>query len=349
MAAIALVTGGSGYFGQLLSKQLLDQGTHVRVLDLNVPDFKHSNLEFLKGTILDRNTVKRALLGVNKVFHIAAQVPLAKNVDLFCSVNKEGTQIIADEAAAAGVKKLIYTSSSAVYGSPKSNPVTENTKASPAEDYGRSKLAGEIVCKAAVHRHGLDVAIIRPRTILGPGRLGIVQILFDWIERGLDVPVLAGGNNRFQFVHSNDLAWACIAASEIKGLAEYNIGAAEFGTMRDLLQVVIEHAGSKSRLKSIPMRPAQFAANLASLLGLSALSPWHTLTFGRSYYFDISKAQKELGYRPKYSNSQMIIESYDWYLANKASLRQSGASHHKSPVKQQILAVVPYALRMIPG
>lgn len=349
MVNTALVTGGSGYFGQVLSKQLLEQGTHVRVFDLNFPGFSHPNLEFFKGTILDRNAVKQALSGVNKVFHNAAQNPLAKDVGLFWSVNKDGTQIIADESAAAGVEKLIYTSSTAVYGGGKSNPVTENTEPSPAEDYGRAKLAGEIICKKAMRHHRLDVAIVRPRTILGHGRLGIFQILFDWIERSLEIPVLAGGNNRYQFVHADDLAWACVAASDVKGFAEYNIGAAEFGTMRELLQAVIDHAGTKSRIKSIPMWPTTLAASLASALGLSPLGPYHLLAYGRSMYFDISKAQKELGYAPKYSNSQMIIDAYDWYRANKASVIECGASHHKSPVKQQILALVPHVLRMIPG
>lgn len=349
MVSTVLVTGGSGYFGQSLSKRLLEQGTHVRVLDLNFPDYRHPNLEFFKGTILDRNAVKQALSGVSKVFHNAAQVPLAKRVDLFWSVNRDGTQIIADESAAAGVEKLIYTSSSAVFGAPKVNPVTDNTKPNPAEEYGRAKLAGEIACKAATQRHGLDVAIVRPRTILGAGRLGIIQILFDWIERGLDIPVLGDGSNTFQFVHSDDLAYACIAASNMKGPAEYNIGAAEFGTMRELLQVVIDHAGTKSRIKSVPIGPAEFAANLASALGLSALGTWHSLTYGRSWYFDISKAQKELGFAPKHSNSQMIIDSFDWYQANKACLSKGKASHHRSPVNQQILALTPYLLRMIPG
>ncbi|WP_085027674.1 NAD-dependent epimerase/dehydratase family protein [Ensifer aridi] len=344
----ALVTGGSGYFGELLSKRLLEQGTSVRVFDLSPPGMSHPNLEFFKGTILDRYAVKQAVTGMSKVFHNVAQVPLAKQIDLFWSVNRDGTQIIVDASVTAGVEKFVYTSSSAVFGAPKSNPVTEKTEPSPAEDYGRAKLAGEFICKEAMQSHGLDVAIVRPRTILGHGRLGVVQILFDWIERGLDIPVLAGGGNRYQFVHSDDLAWACIAASNVKGFAIYNIGAAEFGTMRELLQVVIDHAGTGSRIKSIPMGPTALIANMTSALGLSPLGPYHSLMYGRAMYFDISKAQKELGYAPKYSNSQMIIESYDWYQSNRASLSKGVASHHRSPVKQQVLALVPRVLRMMP-
>jgi nucleoside-diphosphate-sugar epimerase len=345
MSGISLVTGGSGYFGELLSRELLKRGDRVRIFDLNSPCFSDPKLEFFQGNILDRAAVADAAVGVDKVFHNVAQVPLAKEKELFWSVNRDGTQVIADESLRRGVKKLVYTSSSAVYGAPETNPVTEDTRPNPTEDYGQAKLAGESICLAAREK-GLDIAIVRPRTILGHGRLGIVQMLFDWIERGFDVPVFGAGDNVYQFVHSDDLAWACIAAGNREGLGIYNIGAAEFGTMRELLQAVIDHAGSGSKVKSIPMGPAVLAANITSALGLSPLGPYHSLMYGRSMYFDISRAKAELGYAPKYSNNDMIIESYDWYIANKASLDGAHASHHKSPVKKQILGVAPYVLKL---
>ncbi len=348
MARLSLVAGGSGYFGELLGKMLLQRGDRVRVLDLNPPGFAHPDLEFLQGDIRDSRQVAAACAGVDTVFHNVAQVPLAKDKALFWSVNRDGTQILVDAALKTGVRKFVYTSSSAVFGVPKSNPVTEETEPSPAEDYGRAKLAGELICRAGAEK-GLDVAILRPRTILGHGRLGVVQILFDWIERGLDVPVLDGGGNRYQFVHADDLAWACVAASEREGFGLYNIGAKEFGAMRELLQAAIAHAGSKSRIKSIPLAPTEIAMNVASALRLSPLGPYHALMYGRSMWFDISKAERELGFAPKYSNAAMIVESYDWYVANKAAVARARLSHHKSPVKQQILAVLPHLLQFVPA
>ena len=348
MAKLSLVTGGSGYFGELLGKMLLESGRRVRILDLNPPGFAHPNLEFVQGDIRDPACVAAACEGIGAVFHNVAQVPLAKDKALFWSVNRDGTQVLVDASLKAGVGKFVYTSSSAVFGVPKSNPVTEETEPCPAEDYGRAKLAGELICREGAGK-GLDVAIVRPRPILGGGRLGVVQVLFDWIERGLDVPVLDGGNNRYQFVHADDLAWACIAASERAGFGLYNIGARDFGTMRALLQAVIDHSGSKSRIKSIPLAPAEMGMNVASALGLSPLGPYHALMYGRSMWFDISKAERELGYRPKYSNASMITDSYDWYLANKAELSRAHLSHHKSPVKQQILALLPHLLRFVPA
>ena len=347
MHRLALVTGGSGYFGELLCQRLLRNGERVRILDLNAPGFSHPNLELVQGDIRDAAVVANACTGVDAVFHNVAQVPLAKDKELFWTVNRDGTQVLVDAALKSGVRKFVYTSSSAVFGVPNSNPVTEDTPPSPAEDYGRAKLAGETICMAAAGR-GLDVSIIRPRTILGHGRLGVVQILFDWIERGLDVPVLDGGLNMYQFVHADDLAGACLAASQRMGFGLYNIGAAEFGTMRELLQSVIDHAGSKSRLKSIPLRPTEIAANFASALGLSPLGPYHSLMYGRSMWFDISKAQRELGYQAKYSNRAMVIETFDWYRAHKG-LAVGARSRHTSPVKQQILSIVPHLLRMVPA
>jgi nucleoside-diphosphate-sugar epimerase len=345
-----LVTGGSGYFGETLCRQLLAAGEAVRVLDLNPPGFADPRLECVQGDIRDPEVVAKACRGIRIVHHNVAQVPLAKDRHLFWSVNHEGMRILLQAARQANVGKVVYTSSSAVFGIPKSNPVTEETTPAPAEEYGRAKLAGEKLCHEAV-ASGLDVSIIRPRTILGHGRLGIVQILFDWIMRGRDVPVFDGGRNIYQFVHADDLAAACIAAGNRAGPSIYNIGAGEFGTMAETLGAVIRHAGTGSRLRSVPMTSAQFLMRLAEYTGLSPLGPYHALMFGRSLYFDTGKAERELGWRARYSNAQMICESYDWYknhMKDMGAGHAAGRSHHQSPVKQNILALVPPLLQLFP-
>src|SRR5262249_10892627 len=248
---------------------------------------------------------------------------------LFSSVNEDGTRILLEESRKAGVRKVVYTSSSAVFGVPDKNPVTRATSPKPAEAYGRTKLAAEEFCRRAV-KSGLDVSIVRPRTILGHGRLGIVQILFDWVSMGRDIPIFNGGNNIYQFVHADDLAWACMAAGRRPGFAVYNIGAERFGTMRELLKALIRHAKSTSRIKSLPMVPMQIMMSAASQLGLSPFAPYHALMYGRDLYFDISDAQRELGYRPHYTNETAICQSYDWYIANRDNVHIKGASHHRS-------------------
>jgi nucleoside-diphosphate-sugar epimerase len=342
----SLVTGGAGYFGELLARRLLASGQEVRVLDLNRSDLP--GIEQVTGDIRDPAKVAQACHGIDVVYHNVAQVPLAKDSRLFSSVNEDGTRILLEESRKAGIQKVVCTSSSAVFGVPDKNPVTRATPPKPAETYGRAKLAGEKLCRKAVGV-GLDVSIVRPRTILGHGRLGIVQILFDWISTGRDVPVFNGGNNIYQFVHADDLAWACIAAGRRPGFAIYNIGAEHFGTMRELLDALIRHAKSASRIKSLPMAPMEIVMSVASRLGLSPLGPYHALMYGRELYFDVSDAQRELGYAPHYSNEMAICQSYDWYIANRNSISFEGPSHHKSAVRKGILALTPALLKVLPS
>jgi nucleoside-diphosphate-sugar epimerase len=177
-----------------------------------------------------------------------------------------------------------------------------------------------------------------PRTILGHGRLGIFQILFEWIRQGYNVPVLGRGDNLYQFVHADDLAEACVLAGGRSGPAIYNCGAERFGTMREGLESLCARAGTGSRVKSVPMGLAVAGMKITSALGLSPLGPYHSLMYGRSLYFDITKATTELGWRPRYSNDEMLFESYRWYLEHREEIaRAHGASHHRSPVKQGVL------------
>jgi nucleoside-diphosphate-sugar epimerase len=336
----ALITGGSGYFGSLLRDRLRAAGQVVRVFDLTDADDRPAEVEFVRGDVRDEAGLAKACAGCEVVYHCVAQVPLAKDARLFESVNVLGTENLLRAARQAGVRKVIYLSSSAVFGAPKANPVTEETAPSPGEAYGRAKLAGERLCARSAQA-GLDVTVIRPRTIMGHGRLGIFQILFEWIREGANVPVLGTGENRYQFVHADDLADACLLAAGRPGAAIYNCGAERFGTMREVLEQLCAHAGTGSRVKSVPMAPAVALMNLTSALGLSPLGPYHSLMYGRSLYFDIRKATEELNWRPRFSNNEMLVQSYDWYLKNREAVLQAhGASHHRSAVKQGVLGLV---------
>lgn len=336
-----LITGGSGYFGCLLRDRLRVAGAKVRVFDqIDVRD-RPSDVDFVQGDIRDLAAVQRTCEGVEVVYHNVAQVPLAKDRNLFWTVNCDGTATLLQAARTARVRKIVHTSSSAVFGIPSKNPVDDSVPPRPLEAYGKAKLEAERLVQSAVHEHRLDVTIIRPRTILGHGRLGIFQILFDWVEEGRRIPVLGNGDNLYQFVHADDLAEACILAAARPGFAIYNIGAEHFGSMRQTLEALCAHAGSGSSVFSVPMSLAVAAMRLTSSLRLSPLGPYHSLMYGRSLYFDISRPKTELGWQPRWSNTEMICESYDWYRAHKQQiLADSSGSAHRSAVKQGILRVV---------
>lgn len=346
---VALVTGGAGYFGSLLVQRLLAAGQHVRVLDVNRPDPVPPGLEVVQGDVRDAAIVRRACEGVDVVHHNVALVPLARDKQGFWTVNEGGTRNVLASALDAGARKVVHMSSSAVYGAPDRNPVDETTIPTPGEDYGRAKLAAERLCQEFRAR-GLDVTIIRPRTIMGHGRLGIMQILFEWVRRGDPVPVLGGGRNVYQFIHADDLADACLLAADRSGHADYNVGAERFGTMVETLEGLVGHAGTGSRIVSVPMRPAEVVTRLAGRVGLSPLGPYHALMYGRSLWFDIRKAREELGYRPRFGNVEMVCQSYDWYVAHRGEvLARRGGSPHSMAVKQGVLGVVPKLLAWLPA
>ena len=338
----ALVTGGSGYFGCLLVEMLKERGYAVSVFDLVDVDERSADVQFLRGDIRDREAVVRACEGMDVVHHNVAQVPLAKDRALFESVNVGGTENLLHAALAQRVGKVVVVSSSAVYGIPARNPVDDTVQPRPLEAYGRAKLDAERAVHAFAER-GLDVSIIRPRTILGHGRLGIFQILFEWVRTGRPVYVLGRGDNRYQFVHADDLADACIRAAEQRGADVFNIGAERFGTMREALEALVAHAGTRSRVRSLPMAATVRLMELTSRLGLSPLGAYHSLMYGRDMFFDVDKARQNLGWSSTRSNEDMLIESYDWYVAHRDEvLSRSGASHHRSPLDRKILRLLDY-------
>ncbi len=335
-----LVCGGSGYLGSRLVLDLRRRGASCAVLDLHEADDRPSDVPFVAADIRSSAGLEAAMDRIDVVVNAVAQVPLARDRRLFQAVNVDGTRNLLEAARAKGVRKFLQISSSAVYGAPDANPVTEETPPRPAEAYGRAKLESEALCRAYAER-GLDATILRPRTILGHGRLGIFQILFDWVREGANIPVLGDGSNRYQFVHADDLADACARAAVRPGPRLYNCGAARFGTMRELLERLCAHAGTGSKVRSVPRQAAEWAIRAAGALGLSPLGPYHALMYGRSLYFDLERAGKELGWSPARSNDEMIAESYDWYLANRARVPAWGhGSAHRSGVRQGLLRIL---------
>lgn len=336
----ALITGGAGYFGSLLLQKLLEKNYECVIFDLNDAEDRPESVEFIQGDIRDYAAVLAACEGVNVIHHNVAQVPLAKDKEAFHTVNYNGTENLLRAALEAGVEKVVHTSSSAIFGIPDKNPVTEETMPRPGEAYGKAKYEGELLCRKYVDK-GLDVSIIRPRTIMGHGRLGIFQILFEWIHEGANVPVFGKGDNIYQFVHADDLAEACILAGEKKGSETYNCGAEQFGSMRQVLEALCKHANTGSKVTGVPMMPAVIGMKLTSALGLSPLGAYHSLMYGNSMYFDITKAKQDLGWTPKFSNEEMFVESYEWYIKHRETVMSATTgSHHRRGVKQGVLGLV---------
>ena len=192
------------------------------------------------------------------------------------------------------------------------------------------------------------MTIVRPRTILGHGRLGIFGILFDWIADGADVFVLGDGSNRYQFVHADDLAEACRLAGAVAGPAIVNCGTDRFGTMRESLEGLCAHAATGAQVRSLPAGPAAGPMHLAAALHLAPFAPYHWTMYAKSLWFDIDHARELLGWQPRYSNVEMLVDSYEWFLANRGATTAGGRSQHRTTARQGALGILKHATRLLP-
>ncbi len=346
MTTTSVVTGGNGYFGRLLVDMLVARGDHVRVLDIDVTGADAGITEVIAADIRDAAAVREAVDGADVVFHNVAQVPLARDAALLRSVNVDGTVNLLAACRDAGVGKVVHTSSSAVFGVPAANPVLPTTVPAPAEAYGHAKLAAEWACLRAA-ADGLDVTIVRPRTILGHGRLGIFGILFDWIADGADPIVLGDGTNRYQFVHADDLGAVCVLAADRAGPAVFNAGTDRFGTMHEALATLCAHAGTGASVRSLPAGPTSLAMRASAALHLTPFAPYHWLMYSRSMWFDIDHVRDELGWTPRWSNDEMFAQSYDWFLANRDTTT-AGSSHHRRTARAGALGALKRVTALLP-
>jgi nucleoside-diphosphate-sugar epimerase len=337
-----LVTGGSGFLGNLIARRLLDGGEQVRILDIWEDISRPKDTEFVECDIRDRYGVAKAMQGIDIVHHNAALVPLTKSGGRFWKVNVEGSRIAAEEAVKARVQGFVHMSSSALFGAPEKTPITTNTPARPVEIYGRVKLAGEIAVKSVLERTSIPTIIIRPRTILGYGRLGIFQIIFEWIAQGKNVYVIGNGNGRFQFLHAHDLLDFYMLALDNGQPGIYNVGTDRFGTLREVLENLITYAGTASKVKSLPTWPTINMLRVLDRAHLCPLAPWHYLTYHKAFYFEVQPLL-DMGWKPKYSNDEMFRESYDWFLENFVHFQaEKGMSPHRRPVKEMVLRMVKW-------
>ena len=336
------VTGAAGFLGSQIVEKLYAMGERdIMAFDILACDSLPAGVKGVQGSVLDTELLLRLTQGVDYLHHNAALVPLTKSGSDFHEVNVVGTRNIIECCQKHAVKKLIHMSSSAIYGLPEEMPITEKTGYAPIEVYGQSKLDGEKEVWKYMETGG-HAACVRPRTIIGgKSRLGIFQIMFEWIAEGINIYVIGKGDNLFQFVHVDDLIDASIKAAYSDANGLYNIGAEQYGTLRQDLEALCRHAGTGSKVKSLPVGLTKTGLYCMDKLRLSPLAPWHYLTYHKPFVFDISKAQRELGWQPRYANQESLIESYEWYLENRQTL-QGGRSAHKKPVPQKILKIIKF-------
>lgn len=340
----ALITGGAGFFGEVLTRRLLDVGMDCVAIDVEPATLGDPLLRSVQGDLRD-NRLLGGLFREHRfdvVYHCAAIVAHAvKDKRFLWECNVEGTRTLARLTAAHGVPKLVFISSNCLWGESLHRPVTEDDWPRPVEIYGRSKWEGEKILQA--HAQDFDSVILRSPTIMGDGRLGLVAILFDFIREGRRVWVVGSGENRYQFVAARDLADACLLAAEHQGSAVYNVGADSVRPLREMYQHVIDTAGTGARVASLPKGLTLAAMGVASALGLSPLGPYHRRMIAEDFVFDTTKIRRELGWQPTLSNEDMLAEAYKAYERDLRDIRSRGhASAHRTPAQMGVIQVLKW-------
>lgn len=337
-----LITGGAGFLGINLARYLDQRGVKVVSLDLapfDYPDMRDKIVE-IRGDIRDHATVARAMEGCDAVVHTAAALPLYSPRDIY-TTDVEGTRNVLQAAHDAGIKRVVHISSTAVYGIPDHHPLVETDRLEGVGPYGQAKIQAEMVCLEARAR-GLTVPILRPKSFVGPERLGVFALLYDWALDGRNFPMIGSGNNRYQLLDVEDLCdaiWLCLTLPDEIVNDTFNIGAAEFTTMKRDYQAVLNAAGYNKRIIGFPAAPMIWALRILERLGISPLYKWVYETASKDSFVSIEKAQKQLGWQPKYSNQDALLRNFQWYKEHRHEFANASGVSHRVPWKQGILGL----------
>lgn len=326
------ITGAAGFLGFHLASYFEKQGAQLNLMDIApFPTEEYTgSYKMFKADVRKPDELMNAIKGADFVIHAAAALPLSSKEDIY-STNIDGTKNVLEISKKLGVKRVVYISSTAVYGVPKKHPIVETDPRVGVGPYGESKIAAEDHCFSFI-KQGLPVTIIRPKTFVGTGRLGVFEILFDWIHDGKRIPVIGNGKNRYQLLEVDDLVEAvgAVLAINTDNLNDaFNIGAESFKTVGEDLEEVFANAKSGSRILTTPAWPIKKALYIFEMLGLSPLYQWVYETADRDSFVSIDKLKKAISWKPKHSNSDALIKAYNWYLSHydEVKSRTSGTTH----------------------
>lgn len=341
-----LITGGAGFLGINLTRFLLNRGFSVTSFDLATFEYNdvRDRVRIVTGDIRDPSALAAAMVGMGAVVHCAAALPLYTPEDIF-TTDVDGTRNVMQAALDAGIPRVVHISSTAVYGIPDHHPLREDDKLDGVGPYGQAKIQAEMIA-LDYRAKGLVVPILRPKSFVGPERLGVFTLLYDWALEGRRFPMIGRGNNRYQLLDVEDLCDAihrCLTLPAPIANDTFNIGAAEFQTMRDDYQAVLDAAGHGKRIVGLPATPVILTLRVLERLGISPLYKWVYETASKDSFVSIERAQKRLNWRPKYSNQDALLRNFAWYREHRTEyLARTGISH-RVPWKQGILGLVKRA------
>jgi len=335
-----LVTGGSGFLGINVIRFLRDKGisdiTSIDVAPFDYPE--KDDVKTVVGDIRDVPALRKAMKGATWVIHTAAALPLYAERDIM-TTDVDGTRNVLSVAQESGVARTVMISSTAVYGIPDHHPLLETDPLVGVGPYGQAKIMAEDVC-LEFRQQGMCVPIIRPKSFIGPERLGVFALFYDWAHTGHGFPMIGSGKNRYQLLDVEDLCaaiWLTLTKDASIVNDTFNIGAKHFTTMREDYQAVLDEAGHGKTIRGFPAAPMIWTLRVLERLRLSPLYKWVYETACEDSFVSIEKAERILGYAPRHSNKDALVRNYRWYVANLDTFKNASGVSHRVPWKQGIL------------
>ena len=344
--ATYLITGGAGFLGINLARHLLARDQRVVSLDISPFDYPDARdrVIALPGDARDPAAVDRAMEaagGVDVVVHAAAALPLYSKEDIL-TTDIDGTRNVLDSARRHHVDRVVHISSTAVYGIPDHHPLFEHDPLVGVGPYGQAKVAAEAICLEA-RAAGLCVPILRPKSFVGPERLGVFALLYDFARSGHHFPVIGSGHNRYQLLDVADLcdAISLVAIADPAVVNDtFNVGAAQYRTLREDFQAVLDTAGFGKRIVPLPVvTPMIWTLRALEAVHLSPLYKWVYETVAKDSFVSIEKAQRTFGFAPRYSTADALVRNYRWYVDHLAQFERTSGVSHRAPWKQGALGL----------
>ncbi|HBW74117.1 MAG TPA: epimerase [Candidatus Magasanikbacteria bacterium] len=331
-SCLYLITGGAGFLGFHTARGVAKRGGKAILYDIAPADLSTypPGTVYVQGDVRDRAKLADALKGIDVVIHAAAALPLESAKEIR-SVTVDGTRIVLEEVEKAGIKRMVYISSTAVYGVPEKHPIFEIDPMIGVGPYGESKIAAEGIC-AEFRARGLCVPIVRPKTFIGIERLGVFQILFEWVRKGKKIPVIGSGNNRYQLLEVEDLVEAILLAATApsdKANDTFNVGAEIFDTVNKDVGALCAYAGYDARPMGIPSWLVKPVLQILEMLKLSPLYKWVYGTADRDSFVSVDKIKQQLGWHATRSNAEALINAYRWYLQHYQDIEGTTGTTHR--------------------
>ncbi|OYT41041.1 MAG: hypothetical protein B6U86_03155 [Candidatus Altiarchaeales archaeon ex4484_43] len=317
-----LVTGATGRVGGYLISSLISKNEEVRVLARRTSGLYplKDNVDVVYGDIVDKRSLRNAVKDVSVIYHLAAVVDYLTPKREMYSVNVAGTKNLLDVSLNEDIEHFIYCSSVAVMGNIENPPANEEYVCHPFGNYGKSKYEGEKISLDYYKKENLPVTIIRPAIVYGVGFYDSFDKVLPILKNRMIpiIPVIGSGKNLIHFVHVKDVVKALIlAAKERKSVGEvYIIAGNEVHTLESVLDIAVEIMKVKKPKVHIPISLAKLVVMMEKSKLIFGMKPEFTgehidnLVMDMAY--DITKAKKELGYKPEIDLKSGISEIVNW-------------------------------------